>query len=52
MQTDANDIKQTTPKLVAEWMVAQLEAKDELPQQATAQQIQERFGSEFVCLDA
>jgi hypothetical protein len=47
------DDKQTmTPKQVAEWMVAQLEEEDELPQQATALQIQERFGDDFVCLDA
>ena len=50
MQPD--DKQTTTPKQVAEWMMAQLEEDDELPQQAAAFQIQERFGDDFVCLDA
>jgi hypothetical protein len=47
-----SNIEPTTPRQVAEWMVAQLEAADELPQQAAAFGIQDRFGAEFVCRDA
>jgi hypothetical protein len=47
-----NDKPMTTPKQVAEWMVAQLEEEDELPQKRAALHIQEQFGEEFVCLDA
>ena len=42
----------TTPKQVAEWMAEQLEDTAELLQQAAAYEIQDRFGAEFVCLDA
>ena len=49
MQT--NDKQAVTPKQVAEWMLAQLEEADELPQRKTALQIQATFGEEFVCLD-
>ncbi len=49
MQTD--DKQAITPKQVAEWMIAQLEEAEELPQKSTVLQIQELFGDDFVCLD-
>ena len=41
-----------TPRQVAEWMAARIDADDELPQQAAAYEIREKFGEAFVCLDA
>jgi len=52
MPTNADNAQQTTARQVAEWMVDQLEQYDELLQQATAYEIRERFGAEFVCFDA
>ena len=40
-----------TPKLVAEWMAAQLKEDGELPQQAAAHEIKALFGDDFVCWD-
>jgi len=37
-----------TPKEIAEWMVAQIEAKDELYQVRAVEEIKKRFGREFV----
>ena len=42
----------TTPKQVADWMIAQFEVEDELFQQKTAERIQELSGEAFVTLDA
>lgn len=44
--------KPITPRQVAEWMIKQLEAEEELYQQPTAYKILEIFGEEFVALDA
>src|SRR5260370_37399962 len=40
-----------TPKEVAEWMIAQIDACDEFYQQAAAKKIAKLFGSEFVYRD-
>jgi hypothetical protein len=39
--------KAPTPKEIAEWMVAQVETKDELYQYRAVAQIKRRFGEEF-----
>jgi len=40
-----------SPRLVAEWMLARLDADGALPQQAAAYDIQALFGEGFVCRD-
>ena len=41
-----------TPKEIAQWMLGQLNSRDELYQQDAAKTIKKRFGAEFVYRDA
>jgi hypothetical protein len=40
-----------TPKEIADWMVLQLDSRDELYQQSATKAIKRRFGAEFVYRD-